>query len=114
MATNDKVQITGASHWQNNGVFSITKVDDNSYTYTMPSAPGSSPTGTIKATFAVLEGLTNSSGQITMSRSFTSSQPVTGKARFSSGVPYKKTTEFTGTVNSSSGMDVTIQLLPDV
>lgn len=114
MVTNDKVQITGASLWQNNGVFPITKTSDNEYTYTLPSAPGSSPTGTIKATFAVLEGLTNSSGQITMNRSFTSSQLVTGRARQGSSGAYKKTTDFTGTVNSSSGMDLTIQLLPDV
>lgn len=113
MATNDKVQIRGASLWQNNGVFSITKINDNSYSYTLPSAPGSSPTGTIKATFVVLEGLTDASGQITMSRSFTSNQPVTGRARYSSGAPYKKTTDFTGTVNSSSGLSITVQLLPD-
>lgn len=114
MATNDKVQIKGASLWQNNGVFAITKTNDNEYTYTLPEAPGSSPTGMIKATYVVLEGLTNASGQITMSRSFTSSQPVIGRARYSSGAPYKKTTDFTSTVSSSSGMDVTVQLLPDV
>jgi hypothetical protein len=113
MATNDKVEILGASHWQNNGVFSITKTNDNEYTYTMPSAPGSNPTGTIKATYAALEGLTDSNGQVTMSRSFTSSQPITGRARKSSAAPYYKTTDFTGTINSSSGMDVTVQLLPD-
>jgi predicted ATP-grasp superfamily ATP-dependent carboligase len=113
MATNDKVQITGASLWQNNGVFSITKTNDNEYTYTLPSAPGSSPTGTIKATYVALEGLTDTNGQITMSRSFTSSQSVTGRARYSSGAPYKKTNDFTGSINSSSGMSLTIQLLPD-
>jgi len=113
MATNDKVQISGASHWQNNGVFVITKTSDNEYTYTLPSAPGSNPTGTIKATFAALEGLTDTNGQITMSRSFTSDQPVTGRARKSSGTPYLKTTEFTGSIKSASGMDLTIQLLPD-
>lgn len=113
MATNDKVQITGASHWQNNGVFSITKVDDNSYTYTLPSAPGSNPTGTIKATYVAVEGLTNASGVVTASRSFTSSQPVTGRARQSSSAPYKKTMDFTGTIDSSNGLSLTVQLLPD-
>jgi hypothetical protein len=114
MATNDKVQITGASLAPNNGVFSITKINDNSYSYTMGSSPGSNPTGTIKATFAVLEGLTDANGQITMSRSFTSSQPITGRARQGSSAPYKKTTDFTGTVDSSTGLNVTVQLLPDV
>lgn len=113
MVTNDKVQITGASLWHNNGVFSITRVNDDSYTYTLPSAPGSSPTGTIKATYAALEGLTDGSGQITMSRSFTSNQPVAGRVRKSSGAPYKKTMDFTGIINSSSGLLLTVQLLPD-
>ena len=65
MATNDKVQISGASLNENNGVFTITKISDNSYSYTMASAPGSSPTGTIKATYAALFGLSNSSGVVT-------------------------------------------------
>jgi hypothetical protein len=113
MATLDKVQITGASHWQNNGVFSITRINDDSYSYTLPSAPGSDPTGTIKATYVALEGTTDGSGEITMSRSFTSSQPVTGRARKASSAPYYKTTEFVGTIDSVNGLDLTVQLLPD-
>jgi hypothetical protein len=113
MASNDKVQITGASLWQNNGVFIITKVNDNQYTYTLPEAPGSSPTGTIKATYAALEGLTSAAGVVTMSRSFTSDQPVTGRARKSSSAPFYKTTDFTGTIKSASGLDVTVQLQLD-
>jgi hypothetical protein len=113
MATNDKVQIAGASLWQNNGVFTITKINDNSYSYTMPSAPGSSPTGTIKATFVVLNGLTDSNGQVTMTRSFTSSQPFTGRVRKSTSAPYYKTADLIGTVDSDAGWTGTVQLVLD-
>ena len=50
LSTNDKVRIDGASHLANNGVHTITSTTLNTYTYTMGSAPGSSPTGTITST----------------------------------------------------------------
>jgi hypothetical protein len=113
LVDNDKVQIKGASHFQNNGVFLITVTGVNTYTYTMPSAPGSNPTGTIKATFAVLSGLTDVNGQITMSRVFPSSQPITGKTRKSTSAPFYKTTTFAGSVNSATGFSVTLQMISD-
>jgi hypothetical protein len=113
MATNDKVQISGASHYQNNGVFTITVSDVDTYTYTMASAPGSSPTGTIKATYVALSGTTNSSGVITMSRVFASDQPISGRVRKSSGVPYYKTSSISGTIESESGYSTTVILLYD-
>ena len=115
MLTNDKVQILGASHYQNNGVFSITKTTDYIYTYTMASAPGSDPTGTIKATYAALEGTTAAStGLISSSRVFTSDQPVVGRARkYGTSPPYYKPTDFVGTIDSAAGMDVTVQLARD-
>lgn len=70
-------------------------------------------TGTIKCTYAALTGLTNSSGVITMSRVFTSNQPVTGRARKGSTAPYYKTTNISGTIDSSSGFSTIIQMLPD-
>jgi hypothetical protein len=113
LATNDKVLINGASHWQNNGVFSITVTGAGTYTYTLPSDPGSSPTGTIKSTFVVLEGLTDGSGNITMSRVFPSNQPVSGWARKSSATPFYKTSALTGTVNSGSGFSATAIMILD-
>lgn len=113
MATNDKVFISGASHAANNGVFSITKIDANSYSYTMGSAPGSNPTGTIKCTFVVLSGTTDGSGQLTMSRVFPSNQPFAGWARKSSSAPYYKQGAIIGTVNSGTGASVSAVLVGD-
>jgi hypothetical protein len=113
LSTNDKVLIKGASHWQNNGVFSITVLNANQYTYTMLSAPGGNPTGTITSTFVALYGSTNASGQISMSRVFSSNQPVTGWARKSSAQPYFKTGQVSGTVLSGSGASLSTILIAD-
>lgn len=113
MVTNDKVQIKGASLLENNSVFTITKIDADSYSYTMDSAPGSSPTGTIKATYAALSGLTDVNGQITMSRSFSSDQPITGRARKSTSTPLYRTSPIQGTIDNTSGFSAIVIMIGD-
>ena len=112
MATNDKVFISGASLDANLGVFSITKIDANSYSYTMGSSPGSNPTGA-KCTFVILAGLTNASGQITMNRVFASNQPFAGWARKGSATPFYKTAQVTGIVSSTAGASFGAVLILD-
>jgi hypothetical protein len=87
------------------GVYSITVTGVNTYTYTMATAPGSSPTGTIKSTFVILYGLTDVSGEISTSRVFSSDQPMTGRCRKASAAddPKYKNTVLTGTVDSAAG-----------
>jgi hypothetical protein len=113
MLTNDKVVISGASLQANNGVFQITKTTDNAYTYTMASTPGSSPTGTIKCTYVFLEGVTNSSGELSMSRAIGAVQSVTGWARKSSGTPYYKQGPLSGSISSSADTTLTAILSLD-
>lgn len=113
LSTNDRVRIKGASHAQNNGVFQITVTGTNTYTYTMGSAPGSSPTGTIKAWFVFLYGTTNGSGNISMSRSIPANQSVTGWARKGTGTPLYKTAPLSGTVNSTTGFSGTGVMILD-
>lgn len=113
LTTNDKVLIDGASHWENNGVFQITYINANSYSYTLPSAPGSSPTGTITSTFVALEGLTDVNGEISMTRNFPTDQPVDGWARKSSGSPYYKSSSIGGTVDADDGFAATVVMVAD-
>lgn len=118
MATNDYVQIKGADQIDYNGVFQITKIDANSYSYTVANSPATPATGTIKATFSCYGesaslGLTDTNGQITMSRVFSSNQPVSGRVRKSTAAPYYKTSSIVGTINSSTGLTSTILLLSD-
>jgi len=105
LSTNDKVVIRGASLIENLGVFSITVTGTNTYTYTMGSSPGSSPTGTITSTFVILFGLTNASGEISTTRVFSSAQPMTGRIAKASAAddPKYKPAPLTGTVSTTTG-----------
>jgi hypothetical protein len=113
LLTNDKMLIKGSSHWQNNGVFHVTVTGVDSYTYTLPSAPGSNPTGTITATWAAIYGDTDVNGEISMSRVFSIDQPVTGWARKSTSAPYYKTGPVSGTIDSALGVSMSALLLSD-
>lgn len=113
MLTNDKVVIRGASLPENNGVFDINVTDANTYTYTMASAPGSSPTGTITSTWVALYGTSDANGRASMSRAFASDQPITGWARKSSSSPYYKTGPISGVISSAAGATVTALLIGD-
>ena len=113
MATSDKVQIKGAVQQEYNGVYTIIKIDNDSYSYTVSGTPATPATGTIKATYVALSGLTNASGVITMSRVFSTSQPISGRVRKSTGTPIYKTSDLIGTIDSGSGFATTIQLISD-
>jgi hypothetical protein len=110
MASNDYVEIKGANHWQNNGAHQITVTDVNTYTYTMPSDPGSSPSGTIKSTFVALTGLTDVNGDKSISRVYPSDQPVIGWIRLT---PTYKTAKLFGTIDNVNGYSATGVLIDD-
>jgi hypothetical protein len=115
LATGQYVYIRGASHAANNGTFAVTVTSATVYTYTMASSPGSNPTGTIKATWVILNGDTNGSGDISGSYSYLSDQPFSGRVRRATvglGTLYK-TSPLVGTVDSVNGLAVTIQMIPD-
>jgi hypothetical protein len=59
--------------------------------------------------------LTNGSGVVTDTRSLASNQPVVGRVRRASagfGTLYK-TSPIAGTINSVSGLDITVQMIKD-
>jgi hypothetical protein len=117
MVTGDKVLIKFVSDTgkvaANEGVFTITKTNNDYYSYTMASSPGSSPTGTIKATYVLLSGTTDTDGNISMSRTFSTNQPVTGWARKSTSAPYYKQGAVNGTVTTGSGVALSAILVAD-
>jgi len=115
MATNDWVWISGCTDPLYNGTFQITRTTDDAYTYVMAGTPATSPAaGSPKATFVVLNGVTNSSGDISASYSWLAAQPVNGRVRSATGAgPYYKTAPVTGTISTTSGLAVTVQMIPD-
>ena len=112
LVTNDWVWISGASLQANNGTYQITKTSNTVYTYTMASSPGSNPTGTIKATFVVINGTTDGSGNKSAAMAHLADQPVSGRVRYGAA-PYYKTGPVTGTISSTAGLAVTVNMIPD-
>jgi hypothetical protein len=82
----------------------------------MQDTPATSPAaGSPKVTFVVINADTNSSGNASGSFSWLGNQPVSGRVREApapSG-PYYKTAPISGTIDSASGLAVTIQMIPD-
>ena len=116
LATNDKVVIRGASHDANNGVFQITVNTASEYEYTMGSAPGSDPTGTITSTFVFLKGDANQgtdSNELSMSRAITATQPIVGWARKATGTPLYKPGAVAGNVASDANTTFTPVMISD-
>jgi len=113
MNTGDKVVISGASLIANLGVFSITVTGTDTYTYTMGSTPGSSPTGTIKCSFVFVEGITDGNGEVSASRVYPADQAAVGSIRKSSGSPYYKSAPLSGTVSSTVDKTFTGVMISD-
>jgi len=113
MVNNDHAYIEGGSLIANEGVFQITYISVDSYSYTMGSTPGSSPTGTILSTFVGLFGLTNASGVKNTSRVYGNNQLLVGWGRKATSSPYYEEAPIRGTVDSASGLFATGVLVLD-
>jgi hypothetical protein len=113
LATNNYIVIRGATQNDYNKVAQITVTGANTYTYAVDSGAASPATGSPVASAAIISGLTNASGVITDTRTYSGDQPFKGRARKSSASPYYKTGDFIGTVSSSTGASANINLLDD-
>jgi hypothetical protein len=81
----------------------------NARVYVTAAAGG----GLAEGTVIIDRVLTNASGQVSDTRSYSSDQPYTGNVRLaSSGVFYKSTT-ISGTISSSNDTDLTVSMIPD-
>lgn len=112
LATNQWVKIEDAVQEDYNGGKQITKIDADSYSYTVANSPTTPATGTILATAIVIFGTTDANGDISDSRSYSSDQDFTGRIRKSSD-PYYKTSPLSGTIDSVNGLPLTVGMIPD-
>lgn len=112
LSTGDNIIISGVTNDDAyNGAFQITVTGTNTYTYDTTYTISSSPaTGTPVATFAFLNGLTNSSGVVSDNRVVASDQPIAGRVRKSSSSPYYEQGTVTGTVDSTDGFSAIVLL----
>ena len=113
LVTSDYAVIKGATDPAYNGVFQVTRIDANSFSYTVAGTPTTPATGTITTTGAPLYGLTDVSGDLSITRSWSGSQPITGRIRRATTGTYYKTGSATGTISNTAGFSVNIQLIPD-
>jgi len=115
LSNGDKVVIRGAIQNEYNGLRTISNVSTNAYDYTVSGSPTTPATGTITSTFSLLDGLTNASGEITATRTYSVNTPLSSrsKARKSSSSPYYKTGSIVGTINKDTGLSVTVIMLSD-
>lgn len=113
LSDGQKVVISGADQQEYNGVQTISNTSTNAYDFTVTGTPTTPATGTIISTAAVIEGLTDGSGVVSDTRTFTSAQPIVGVVRKGSSSPYYKTGTISGTISATTGFSTTVQLVRD-
>jgi len=113
LATGKKILISGAVQNEYNRIKTITYINANSYSYTVSGTPTTPATGTIKATAIVIDGLTNASGVISDTRSYSTTQPVSGSGRRGSSSPVYEPNPIDTTIDTANGATVTLLMIPD-
>lgn len=113
LATNQWVKIENAVQEDYNGAKQITKIDADSYSYTVANSPTTPATGTIEATAIVIFGTTDANGDISDTRSYSADQDFTGRIRKSSASPYYKTFNLNGTIDSTNGLPLSVGMISD-
>ena len=113
LLTGAKVRILGANQVEYNGVKTITVTGVNTYTFTTSGGPTSPATGTITSTTVFIDGVTNSSGVIVDTRSFTASQPIKGRVRRATNGILYKTSPISAIISNVSGLSLNVQMIPD-
>ena len=80
----------------------------NARVYLVAGAGGPLTEGTV-----IFNTLTDSNGEVSDTRALSSDQPVSGWVRKGSTSPYYKTSGITGTISSTNGLSLTVQMIKD-
>ena len=113
MVTGDLAVIRGADQPEYNGAFVITNVTTNAYDYTVSGSPATTATGTIICSGAIISGLTDSSGDISASRTFSANTLVKGFVRKASSPPYFKSFQIAGEIDNTTGLTINVRMILD-
>ena len=113
LSTNQWVEIAGCTQTEYNGIWQITKIDDNSYSYTFPGSGTSPATGSPISTAIIVNGQTNASGVISDQRSYTADQGYNGKVLKGSWEPVYKENPQSGTLDKDTGVSLTALMIRD-
>jgi hypothetical protein len=115
LVTGNKVVFQGITDkiLDNYGGREITYLTDDTYSYVTTNDGSTSYTGTILATGVFIDGLTNASGDISNSRTFVLSQPITGFVRKSTDPPRFKSFTLSGTIDNETGLSINVRMILD-
>lgn len=113
LATGDKVEIKGANENNYNRIKTITVTGADAYTYPIDSGTSSPATGTITSTAIIINALTNVSGQVSDTRSYTADQSYTGKGQKGTSEPVFVDAPVDGTIDKDAGGAVTVFMISD-
>ena len=113
LSNGNKIVIRSVDQSEYYGIHTVSNVTTNTYDYTVAGSPTTPATGTITSTYVLISALTDAIGVVSGSRTFASNQPIGGNIRKSSASPYYKTGAIVGTINNTTGLDLTITLLSD-
>lgn len=113
IADGKKVAIDGADQNEYNRIKTITLIDVDSYSYVVSGTPTSPATGTITATAVIIDGVTDTNGDISDTRSYGVNQPFTGLIQQGTGTNIYKARTTSGIIFTDSGASQTILLTKD-
>lgn len=113
MITGQKVEIDGANQDEYNRVKTITVTGVDAYTYTVEGSPATPATGAIIATGVVINGITDSNGDISDTRSYSANQPITGSAKKGDASPTYVPASISGTIDKDSGLSISVPMTAD-
>jgi hypothetical protein len=111
--TGNVVRIRGATEPEYNGIHTITVTGVDEYTYAVSGSPASPATGSPVSALVIIDALTSASGQVSDTRSWSSSQVFAGRVRRGSGAPTYKPQPVSGTIDNATGAQVTAPLVSD-
>jgi len=108
-----KALIKGATEPEYNGVYTLTVTGATTFTYTVSGAPVTPATGSPVVTGVVIHAATPASGIVTDTRFHALDQPVTGRARKGTAIPYYRTGAISGTIDSATNFAFIVQMIRD-
>lgn len=112
-STGHKVEIENADQNDYNRIKEITVVDANSYTFVVAGTPTTPATGTILSTAIIIDGLTNASGVISDTRTYSADQAFTGSVKKGTSAPVFVSSPLSDTLSKDTGFSATVLLIPD-
>lgn len=116
LANNDVALIEGATLEDYNGPKVVTVTGASEFEYTIlnnPTSPAVGDPALIFSEVIINNALTNGSGVVTDTRTYTNPQPITGRAKKGTSAPVYKETQIVGTVSDTAATTLTAPMPPD-